>query len=374
MENDFFLMSETSDVFFEKGKINPQYELSLTECPVCNNKKFKKLFKHNRFFYYKCKQCSFVFVNPRLNNKGSSIWYNSNYYNAAIGNEIFRNSYFDSFYSDSLKKSHFNLIVNTIVENFPDKNIRILDAGCATGSILAVLGSKYGYSNITGLDLNKKAVEFAIKSRSLNVFHKDISDLEEGKKYDLIINTENIEHVNSLDEYINNLTRVLNIGGSIVISTPNNDLRAVKWLGKFGDHFVAPNHINYFNEKTIKLFFNRHNLKIEYLFVDEEPGPTLYQVIRSRFALSDLVTANPPKEAYFYRSIWFFTKNRRTCVALKDIDIGENWKETNNNQQGNIKGKNFKRVIRKFLNLEIYKTHKSHLILTAKYLGNENRE
>ena len=259
---NFYLFSETAQQFFRQGELAEEFALYLEACPVCDSRQSKKLFDHDGFHYFTCKSCSFVYTNDRLNEAGSKIWYNSPYYNAALAREIYTNQKEETYYSASLEPLHLKELTDLVRDNF-DRTAKIIDVGCSTGSILAFLKNELGFTNLKGIDLNEKAVEFARKNRGLDVELMDITNINQrGDYFDLVINTENIEHVNKLEDYILNISALLNEGGYLLISTPHNDEKAVKLLGLFGDHFCAPNHINYFNQKTITLFLEKYNFEV----------------------------------------------------------------------------------------------------------------
>jgi len=361
-------MSETSAVFIEKNQIKDEYALSLINCPVCNFNKFKLLFVHDGFSYYKCRNCTFVFTNPRLNGKGSKIWYNSDYYNAALKKEIYINAQDEQYYSVSLNQAHFKKVVEVIDEHFKDKNISIIDLGCSTGSLLACLRDKYGFSNLSGIDLNKNAIEFAKNKRKLNVAVADITDINNKDKFDLVINTENIEHVNDLNEYIANLKQTIRSNGHLLISTPHNDPKALKLFGLFADHFCAPNHINYFNEKTIGLFLKRHGFEIKYIFIDRTWRFNLYAFLKSKLYVTDQVTAEPPFEAFFKGPIKKDISDRRSLVQLKEIIIGASPSNVTSKSRNSVKA-----FLKKVLTFPVGKPYKTHLILLAKKVQNEKQ-
>ncbi|GAJ12316.1 unnamed protein product, partial [marine sediment metagenome] len=234
-------------------KLKKEFTLFLDKCPVCSERNFKHLFKHDNFHYYKCKNCAFVFVNPRLNDKGCDLWYNSDYYDAALETEYFINRKKDPYYSSSLSKEHFEKASNILEKARFRKDISIIDLGCGGGSFLAYLKDKLGFQNLMGVDLNVKAVDFAVKYRKLNVQKINANHLSKEQKFDLVISTENIEHVNDINEYMNTVSSLTKKNGYLLLTTPHNDKWATILYGIHGDHYCAPNHLNYFNIKSLSL-------------------------------------------------------------------------------------------------------------------------
>jgi 2-polyprenyl-3-methyl-5-hydroxy-6-metoxy-1,4-benzoquinol methylase len=359
---DFFLLSETASQFLINNKLKEEYSLHLTECPVCEGRKFRRIFKHDGFTYFRCNKCSFVFVNPRLNDKGSQIWYNSQYYDSALNWEIYFNKIKETYYSVSLNSKHFNKLIDLIKVKFENKNLKIIDIGCATGSILSYLRNELDYSNLEGIDLNKKAVEFARETRNLNVNYADITKIAKSNLlYDLVISTENIEHVNDVKLFIKNISAILKINGHLIISTPHNDYKAVKALGLFGDHFCAPNHINFFNASNLSQFLRKHGYEIITIWLDEIKPINILEIIKSRLFLPDQVISNPPYEAFFTRPLYGSIKKRRKFVKLRKIDRVDYQNETNEVIINNKVFKTLKKILKTPFNIET----KKHMIVIA---------
>jgi SAM-dependent methyltransferase len=78
--------------------------------------------------------------------------------------------------------------LNAIKKQFGNRPLRILDAGCGTGGMLAFL-KKNGYDSLRGLDLSEDAVKFTT-SRGFDVIRFDlrnIADYPKDTKFDVII-------------------------------------------------------------------------------------------------------------------------------------------------------------------------------------------
>lgn len=75
------------------------------------------------------------------------------------------------------------LMLNTLLKNLKDKKLKILEVGTGSGFILKELKEK-GFCNLTGLDINRKAVQICNKN-GLDVFESDLfSNISE--KFDVI--------------------------------------------------------------------------------------------------------------------------------------------------------------------------------------------
>ena len=89
--------------------------------------------------------------------------------------------------------------------NEPLKNIDILDIGCG-GGLLSEPMKRLG-ANITGIDASKKNIEIAkLHAKQMNLkisyLNSTPEKLKIKNKFDVILNMEVVEHVSSIDYFI----------------------------------------------------------------------------------------------------------------------------------------------------------------------------
>ena len=121
-------------------------------------------------------------------------------------------------------KQHFK--INDEKSNFLN-GLNILDIGCGGGLIsepMARLGGE-----ITGIDASKKNIEVAKlhskKSKlKINYINKSPEQLENTKKFDVILNLEIVEHVDNVDLYIRSCYNLLKKDGLMFTATLNRSL------------------------------------------------------------------------------------------------------------------------------------------------------
>lgn len=110
-----------------------------------------------------------------------------------------------------------------ISQKIKSRDVRILDVGCGNGNITLPLAS-LGY-NIEGFDINQESIEKAQEKNIFNnaIFKKcDIMELNNNKRYDVIIVSEVIEHLNNPVAILNTVRRLLKPQGLLLLSVPNS--------------------------------------------------------------------------------------------------------------------------------------------------------
>ena len=142
----------------------------------------------------------------------------------------------------------------------PLQGLNLLDIGCGGGLLsepLSRLGAK-----VTGIDPIKRNIEVArhhLKKSKLNIKYYNVSPekFKPINKYDVILNMEIIEHVENVDFFIKQSSRLLKKSGIMFVATLNQTLKSylfaivgaeyiLKWL-PIGTHdwqkFVKPNEL-----------------------------------------------------------------------------------------------------------------------------------
>ena len=156
----------------------------------------------------------------------------------------------------------------------PLDNINILYIGCG-GGLLSEPMRRLG-ANVTGIDASSKNINIAklhAKKNKLKINYLCSSPekLKIQKKFDVILNTEIVEHVEDINFFINSCSKLLKKNGLMFVATLNKTLKSylfaiigaeyvLGWL-PIGTHdwekFVKP--------EDLKKILNKNNLKLEKL-------------------------------------------------------------------------------------------------------------
>ncbi|MDC1132424.1 bifunctional 2-polyprenyl-6-hydroxyphenol methylase/3-demethylubiquinol 3-O-methyltransferase UbiG [Candidatus Pelagibacter sp.] len=149
----------------------------------------------------------------------------------------------------------------------PLKKINLLDIGCG-GGLLSEPMCRLG-ANVMGIDAsakNIKIAKFHAEKNKLKINYKVASPekLKTNIKFDVILNMEIIEHVENIDFFIKESTKLLKKNGIMFVATLNKTLKSyafaiigaeyiLKWL-PIGTHdwekFVKPSDLIKISEKN----------------------------------------------------------------------------------------------------------------------------
>jgi 2-polyprenyl-6-hydroxyphenyl methylase/3-demethylubiquinone-9 3-methyltransferase len=156
---------------------------------------------------------------------------------------------------------------NIKIKNKPLKNIKILDIGCG-GGLLSEPMCRLG-ANVVGIDASKKNIDvakFHAKKNYLKIDYKKAAPetLKTKIKFDVILNMEIVEHVEDIEFFIKESSKLLKKNGLMFVATLNKTLKSyafaiigaeyvLKWL-PIGTHdwekFVKPNDLINISKKN----------------------------------------------------------------------------------------------------------------------------
>ena len=211
----------------------------------------------SKFDIYECTKCDASFVDPLSSDESM---YNHIYRQAELIPGYRRYSRFAELVTKvsrpldvlaNLENTYW-AVRKSLIDIFGDsmKNPSILEVGSGLGYLTYSL-NKAGYKTL-GLDISREAVSKAkdrygdfYEAGDLFIFSK-----EHPKRYDCIIMTELLEHIENPKGFIEVTLSMLKDGGSLIITTPNKtkSKKGIIWQSD-----VPPVHLWWFSEKSIHM-------------------------------------------------------------------------------------------------------------------------
>jgi 2-polyprenyl-3-methyl-5-hydroxy-6-metoxy-1,4-benzoquinol methylase len=225
-------------------------------CPLCKKDESKLLLKKQGFHIVTCGNCGFVYVNPRLANEQLNAIYQHNYFqNKDYG-------YVDYEQEKRLRVKNFERWLST-AEHFlpPGKTVVALDVGCAAGYCLDVMKAKGWQAE--GLELDAAMCDSLTKAGHI-VSHRELENFESPHRFSLISLFDVIEHIPDINAAFQQLNRLLEKDGVIIMITPDHNSLQRKLFGKKWFQYKPIEHIQYFTRKTLAVFAERNGLQILY--------------------------------------------------------------------------------------------------------------
>jgi 2-polyprenyl-3-methyl-5-hydroxy-6-metoxy-1,4-benzoquinol methylase len=191
---------------------------------------------------------------------------------AGFADDIPSQEAFDAYYREMSKyeyhqregaESEFDsrrlaIIAGLLAPFIPSKDARILDVGCATGKLLALLREK-GFANVSGLDPSPACAAAADRLYGVPVRTTTLGHLHEtGETVDVVILVGVLEHIRDLDTALAEVRAVLSPGGIVYVEVPDA-LTHADWPNAPYQDF-STEHINFFSPHSLQNLMRRHGL------------------------------------------------------------------------------------------------------------------
>ncbi|MDB0022447.1 class I SAM-dependent methyltransferase [Flavobacteriaceae bacterium] len=219
----------------------------MEKCPCCYNQCENLVFKDNFMGLplLKCNSCQHIKVSDAITSSEILKYYESQYSDE-------RGSFFSNSYVQLMKKraiSQFEYISNFIsLSNLSS----VCDIGTGYGFLLSYFKSQ-GYENIYGLEFDDKCISYC-QTQHLDVrkiFSED--DFTNLEKSNIIVMSHALEHFIDLNKTLNIMKDKCDY---LFVEVPFYCEGIVQqWNDQEG-------HINFFNEKSLKLLFNNKNFNV----------------------------------------------------------------------------------------------------------------
>ena len=231
--------------------MNSKFEL--VNCPLCkkNNYKIiinsqkkdftknyiKNIFNSSSSVFndriVKCKNCKFIYLNPRIKQKIIDKSYSFSKDRKFISQNQNRIKTF---------KNTLSLISNQI--DFSNK--KILDIGSGGGAFLKACKDR----NITaeGIEPNKWLVNYSKKKYGINISTKNLNKVN--KTFHIVSLFDVLEHIPNIKLVINKIYKLVKKDGFLIINVPDHNSLARKILKKNWPFYLTV-HLHYFDKKSL---------------------------------------------------------------------------------------------------------------------------
>jgi 2-polyprenyl-3-methyl-5-hydroxy-6-metoxy-1,4-benzoquinol methylase len=256
----------------------PVSDFTLAECIFCGKAPYYTIFTLEALWIVRC-ECGFVF-----NRRQPKEFTLTRFYTKSDPMKKWAEIK-ESKHEMTRQKEKYGHVVKYLKEKGAKS---VLDLGCGNGAFLKLYRFEDPFVELTGVDPNKAALEHA-KGHEIMTNHATIDNfvLSNRKTYDAVTLFGVLEHIHTPFYNIARVREKIKRYGHLVICVPNVNSRAVRSLWEECFTF-CPQHLWYFDQKTIKQFFKKSGFVLKELYTIE---PEELPVMKKRWGFKpyDLV-------------------------------------------------------------------------------------
>ena len=149
-----------------------------------------------------------------------------------------------------IEKNHFwfkarRKFILQLIEG-SSKDLSILDIGCSSGVLLNnLIDIGFEVNNMYGIDISAKAVQNCKENGIQNAFIMDAQHIDLNRKFDIIIASDCLEHVQDDEKALQNWHDLLNPEGQLFVFVP---AFTILW----GEHDVVNLHFRRYTKNTLR--------------------------------------------------------------------------------------------------------------------------
>ena len=224
-----------------------RYKFENTPCVVCGSSNFESISSKDRHGLYApvaiCYSCGLVQAHPRMTQKSYDHFYNDGHRRLYVGKDNPDETYFRERYQAG--KATFDYLSR----HLGIRELRILEVGCGSGSILKYFHDKG--ASVKGIDLSLEYLEYGKKRYGLNLENTNLFDLPDSQEFDLVIYSDVLEHILNPKEHLFKIKKLLKPNGQLYIRVPGIQNLIRPYAGDFLKSLQNA-HVYYFSLCTLQ--------------------------------------------------------------------------------------------------------------------------
>lgn len=234
------------------------------ECPLCKSKAIAKRFSCKDHFatgemfdIFQCNECEFVFTQNIPDEKEIAPYYSSPAY---ISHSNTKKGVVNKLYH-IVRSIMLRRKVSLVKKLTFLQNGRIVDYGAGTGYFARAMQKK-GW-NVTAIEKSKQAREFSKEQFGFELLPEEALKDIESNTVDVVTLWHVMEHIQQIDDFWEELNRILEDTGIAIIAVPNCTSYDAE---NYGEHWAAydvPRHLWHFSPSTIMRLGEKHGFILE---------------------------------------------------------------------------------------------------------------
>jgi 2-polyprenyl-3-methyl-5-hydroxy-6-metoxy-1,4-benzoquinol methylase len=237
-------------------------DLEWVRCDLCGGAEADPVFtRPDNLHAVACRHCGLCFLNPRPKPAAIANLYSADYFATSdVRSGVGYAGYSDPKQQAALRQAVADkLSVALSQREIEDRTI--LEVGCATGELCAVLKNRR--AKPVGLDLSADVIKEARRRYpELDLRQGELASLPADEIFDAIIAFEVLEHVLSPRAFFETAALHLAPGGFLVLSTPNLDFGSRIGFDRWAGFNKSFEHVFFFSPAVLERYASRTGFRV----------------------------------------------------------------------------------------------------------------
>jgi len=245
------------------------------DCPACKNDKCQPQFEKLGFTYMLCPICGTLFVNPR-----PPAQLLMDFYTQSRSASFFVNGFFQPV-AEARREKLFRPRAEYVRDTLPDiANGVIGDIGAGFGLFLEELAKLWPSARMVAIEPSLEMVNIC-QGKGLETIPCAVEDVQgwDGQ-FDLLTSFELFEHLYDPRDFVRKVWRLLKPKGYLYFTTLNGEGFDIQILWKESKSVGPPNHLNFFNPRSIRTLLEGNHFSIERV---DTPGKLDWDIVEGMY-------------------------------------------------------------------------------------------
>lgn len=234
------------------------------ECPLCKSASIKKRFACKDYFasgemfdIYECSDCGFSFTQGAPDETEIGRYYESpEYVSHSNTDKGLLNKLFHLVRSIMLRRKVSLVKKLTLLHNG-----KLLDYGAGTGYFAHSMHNA-GW-DVTAIEKSSAAREQAKELFGMELLPEEELSKQPDRKYNAVTLWHVMEHIQQLDNFWEEMYRILDESGIAIVAVPNSTSYDAEFYGEHWAAYDTPRHLWHFTSSTIANIASKHNFILE---------------------------------------------------------------------------------------------------------------
>ena len=234
------------------------------ECPLCSSPSIKKLFackdhfaSGESFDIFECSECGFTFTQGVPDESEIGRYYESpDYVSHSNTSKGVLNKLFHIVRNIMLRRK-----VSLVKKLTLLRHGKLLDYGAGTGYFASSM-QKAGW-NVTAIEKSKAAREQGKDLFGIDMQPEEALAAQPDKKYNVVTLWHVMEHIQQLDDFWEQLHRILDDSGIAIVAVPNRASYDAEFYREHWAAYDTPRHLWHFTGSTLAKWASKHKFILE---------------------------------------------------------------------------------------------------------------
>ena len=233
-------------------------EFVVVACPACGSESSRPAFQKYELSYVVCGACETMYVSPRPTPELLDQYYSTS------ENYSYWNKYIFPASEDARREKIFMPRAKRIIEICQRHQVNmgtVLEVGAGFGTFCQEITRLRAFDHVIAVEPTPDLAR-SCRDRGLQVIESPIEHVKlDGRKIDLIVSFEVIEHLFNPAEFIEKCWGLLPAGGILILTCPNVkgfDILTLQQLSSA----VDSEHLNYFHPRSLSMLLEAKGFEV----------------------------------------------------------------------------------------------------------------